>query len=116
MNFLIALFMLWFGLVFASLEKSAPIAESKKPPQLWSHHKKLDISVSSCALKGYSALKSLGFTSVVQNGNDSYGSFHDNRAAVKCVSNNTGAFLYLMIAGPEKEIVEKLSNKLVGEM
>jgi hypothetical protein len=116
MKFVIAIFFLWFALVVTFPENTFRIAESKKTPQLWFHHKKLEISVSSCVLKGYSALKSLGFRSVVLNDNDSSGNFHDNRATVKCVLNNTDAFLYLMVAGPEKEIIENLGNKLAWEM
>ena len=44
-----------------------------QPPQLWSTHKELNMDVSLCALEGLSALKSLGFTSVVQNKNFVYG-------------------------------------------
>ncbi len=116
MKYLVTFTILLFLSGCAVKGKSVLIVASKKPPQLWSHHKKLNISVTSCALKGYSALKSLGFTSVVQNGNYSYGNFHDNRAAVKCVANNKGSFLYLMVAGPEQEIVEKLRNQLAWKM
>lgn len=86
--------------------------KKSKPPQLWSEHKILHIAVDVCALKGYSALKSLGFTGVVQNGNFSYGNFNDNRAAVKCVEMNGGSFVYLAVAGPEKKVVEKLRNEI----
>jgi len=42
--------------------------EELAPPQLWSDHKQLSISVHACGLKGYGALLALGFSSVVQNG------------------------------------------------
>ncbi len=86
------------------------------PPYLWSDHKQLEITVSACALKGYSALKALGFTSVVQNGNYAYGNFHSTSAAVKCVANKSNSFVYIAVAGPEKKIVEKLRNELVWKM
>ena len=70
------------------------------------------MDVSLCALKGLSALKSLGFTSVVQNKNFVYGNFHDNRAAVKCVPKGDASFVYLAVAGPDKAIVERLRNEL----
>ena len=90
--------------------------EKSKPPQLWSDHKSLNIPVDVCALKGYSALKSLGFTRVVQNGNYSYGNFNDNRAAVKCVELNGGSFVYLAVAGPEETVVEKLRNEIAWKL
>ena len=88
----------------------------KLPPQLWSTHKELNVNVSLCALKGVSALKSLGFTSVVQNKNFVYGNFHDNRAAVKCVAKGKNSFVYLAVAGPDKNIVEKLRNEISWKM
>ena len=100
----------------ASSGKSIPEINESIPPHLWSDHKQLDIPVAACALKGYRALKSLGFSSVIQNGNYSYGNFHSNRAAVKCVANNDGSFVYIAVAGAEKEIVEKLRNELVWKM
>lgn len=93
-----------------------PQVENASPPQLWSDHKQLNISLGTCALKAYSALKSLGFSSVVQNGNFSYGNFHSSRAAIKCVANNNGSFVYVAVAGSEKEIVEKLRNELIWKM
>jgi len=87
-----------------------------QPPQLWSTHKELNVEVSLCALKSLSALRSLGFTSVVQNKNYSYGIFHDNRAAVKCLPKGDKSFVYLAVAGPDKEIVEKLRNGLSWRM
>ncbi len=86
--------------------------EKSNPPQLWSFHKSLSISVDVCALKGYSALKSLEFSGVVQNGNYSYGNFNENRAAVKCVEISNGSLVYLAVAGPERDVVEKLRNEI----
>ena len=91
---------------------SEALAKKSSPPQLWSDHKSLNIPIDVCSLKGYSTLKSLGFTNVVRNGNYSYGNFNDNRAAVKCVEMNNGSFVYLAVAGPEKEVVEKLRNEI----
>ena len=88
------------------------VVKKNSPPQLWSDHKRLDIPADVCALKGYSALKSLGFTNVVKNGNYSYGNFNDNRAAVKCVEMNGGSFVYMAVAGPKNEVVEKLRNEI----
>jgi len=85
---------------------------ASSPPQLWSFHKNLELAVDVCALRGYRALKSLGYSSVVQNGNYSYGNFRDNRAAVKCVEVANGSFVYLAVAGPVKNVVEKLRNEI----
>jgi hypothetical protein len=85
-------------------------------PQLWSDHKQLGISAESCALKGYSALKVLGFSSVVQKGEYSYGDFHANRAAVKCLANEGGSLVYVAVAGADEEIVEKLRNQLIAKL
>ncbi|MDH5327203.1 MAG: hypothetical protein OEZ68_19475 [Gammaproteobacteria bacterium] len=86
--------------------------EKNRPPQLWSDHKFMDIPVSSCRETGRGALRSLGFTRVVLNGNYAYGNYKNNRAAVKCVEVNGGSFVYLMVAGPEKRVVEELRNEI----
>ena len=96
--------------------KPSPDAEELTPPQLWSDHKQLSISVGACGLKGYGALLALGFSSVVQNGDYSYGNFLSNRAAVKCVANDKGSFVYVAIAGQHKDIVEKLRNEVMRKM
>jgi len=100
----------------ASTSNETKSIVKSQPPQLWSTHKELDVSVSLCAKKGLSALKSLGFTSVVQNENFAYGNFDDNRAAVKCVPKGNHSFVYLAVAGPDKKIVEKLRNQLSWKM
>jgi len=86
------------------------------PPQLWSDHMRLDLSVKACASKGLRTLKSLSYTGAVQNGNFSYGNFGSNRAAVKCVEDGDGSFVYVMVAGPDKKTVEGLRNDLVRQM
>lgn len=87
-----------------------------QPPNLWSDHKQLAISVEECADKGIRALESLSFNRVVKNGRYSYGNFASNRAAVKCVENEYGSFVYVSVAGPEKKVVERLRNELIGQM
>jgi hypothetical protein len=96
--------------------KPSPDTEELAPPQLWSDHKQLSISVHACGLKGYGALLALGFSSVVQNGDYSYGNFLANRAAVKCVANDKGSFVYVAVAGQHKDIVEKLRNEVMRKM
>jgi hypothetical protein len=49
---------------------------------------------------------------VVRNGNFSYGNLGDNRAAVKCIENQGGSFVYFAVAGSNKESVEKLRNEI----
>lgn len=100
----------------ASSSSLIPELPISKPPQLWSHHKQMNIPANACAFKGYNALKSLGFSSVVRNGNYVYGNYHSNRAAVKCVSSGKGSFLYLAVAGPDKETVEELRNEISWKM
>jgi hypothetical protein len=81
-------------------------------PQLWSHHKKLKISPELCASKGVNVLNSLGFTSVVKNGNYVYGNFNRNRAAIKCVEFENHTFVYTAVAGKNVKTVEKLRNNI----
>lgn len=113
-SFIVGIFSLLAGCT--SVQKETLDLPTAKPPQLWSHHKVLDIHVGACALKGLSALKSLGFTQVVKNENYIYGNFHNNRVAVKCVSRGAASFVYLAVAGPNKEIVEKLRNEVAWKM
>lgn len=94
---------------------SAPSAASK-PPQLWSHHKQMEISPEACSTRGHKVLKVLGFSSVVKKDNYVYGNYLDNRAAVKCAPLDKGSFLYLAVAGSDKNIVEKLRNELSKKM
>jgi hypothetical protein len=86
------------------------------PPQLWSDHRQLNSSVNECAEKGLQALQTLGYSNIVNNGNFSYGTFNSNRAAVKCVANGTGSFVYLMVAGSDRNTVEKLRNELLWKV
>jgi hypothetical protein len=82
------------------------------PLQLWSHHKSLDQSVAACGERAYDALKTLGFSNVVRNGDYSYGNFGDSRAAVKCVEMPKGSFVYFAVASTKKETAEVLRNRI----
>ena len=84
-------------------------------PQLWSGHKVLTLSAEQCAAKGKAMLENMQFGSVVQNGNYVYGNHLQNRAAVKCVELDCGSFLYVAVAGKQKEIVEQLRNEIVWQ-
>ena len=81
-------------------------------PQLWSHHKLLKETPELCAVKGVSILNSLGFKSVVKNGNYVYGNFSSNRAAIKCVTVSKQTFVYIAVAGADVKLVEKLRNEI----
>ncbi|NRQ42515.1 hypothetical protein HRH59_08000 [Rheinheimera sp. YQF-2] len=84
-------------------------------PQLWSGHKVLKLPVEQCAAKGKAVLETMQFGSVVQNGNYVYGNYLQNRVAVKCVALDSGSFLYVAVAGKQKEIVEQLRNEVVRQ-
>ncbi|WP_448547878.1 hypothetical protein [Thalassotalea fusca] len=86
--------------------------EKEYTPQLWSHHKQLNESPAVCAQKGVQILNSLGFTSVVKNGNYVYGNHSQNRAAIKCVTAYEKTFVYLAVAGADVKLVEKLRNQI----
>jgi hypothetical protein len=91
------------------------VEETSPPPQLWSHHEFLEISAEECSVKGFRALQSLSYTDVVKNGNYSYGNYASNRAAVKCVENGKASFVYVMVAGPDRKVAEKLRNELAWQ-
>lgn len=99
-------------LITAAISGCNVSSNGQLPPHLWSDHKQLTISVQACAQKATSVLSSLGFSSVVRNGNFSYGNLRDNRAAVKCIENQGGSFVYFAVAGSNKESVEKLRNEI----
>ena len=101
--------LLLISVVVCGCSKSS---EGNLPPQLWSDHKQLMTSVNVCAEKATVILSSLGFSSVVRNGNFSYGNLRGNRAAVKCVENPGGSFVYFAVAGSDKESVERLRNEI----
>ena len=61
-------------------------------------------------------MKVLGFTSVVKNDNYVYGNYLNNRAAIKCVPLARTSFLYLAVAGSDRNIVEKLRNDISKKM
>ena len=83
-------------------------------PHVWSSHKELDIPAAACGQKGMDILNSLGFNNVVKSthGEYIYGNYISNRAAVKCVPQGEGTFLYVVVAGPEVKTVEKLRNQI----
>ena len=87
---------------------------SQRPytPQLWSHHKQLKISPKLCAIKLVDILNSLGFSSVVKNGDYVYGNFNQNRATIKCVGFDNNTFVYTAVAGKNVKQVEQLRNKI----
>jgi hypothetical protein len=81
-------------------------------PQLWSHHKQLNISASQCASNGQLILERLGFSSIVKNENYIYGNFNGNRAVIKCVEMSEKSFVYTAVAGADVALVEKLRNEI----
>ncbi|XPF93512.1 hypothetical protein ACM9HF_16010 [Colwellia sp. RE-S-Sl-9] len=81
-------------------------------PQLWSSHKVLNETPAQCANKGVGILTSLGFTSVIKNGDYVYGNFNKNRAAIKCVAIEKQTFVYFAVAGAKVKLVEELRNKI----
>jgi hypothetical protein len=94
--------------------KNSHIKNTKKSyiPQLWSHHKEMKGLPEQCATKGIEILKSLGFSSVVKNGNYVYGNFELNRATIKCVGVDKHTFVYTAVAGKNVKQVEQLRNKI----
>ena len=82
------------------------------PPQLWSTQKLLNESPEACADKAVKILKALQFVSVARNGTYVYGNLLSNRAAIKCVPNGEGTFVYTAVAGLEKAQVERLRNEI----
>ncbi|MFD2165506.1 hypothetical protein ACFSJY_04440 [Thalassotalea euphylliae] len=88
------------------------IAGSKAIPQLWSHHKILNMNAAECSNKGKTTLSNMKFTQVVQNDNYVYGNLSGNRAAIKCVALENKAFVYLAVAGRNVEDVEQLRNQI----
>ena len=81
-------------------------------PQLWSHHKVLDVSAEECAIQGKVILKILGFTSITKNDKYVYGNLGSNRAAIKCVSLSDKSFVYTAVAGENVKVVEEIRNKI----
>ena len=108
---------LGFRKSFAADQESLLSQSNKSPPQLWSHHKVLNLNAKTCSDRGVATLKSLNFTAVVRSGTYVYGNSGPNRAAVKCVDQKgESSFLYLSVAGPEKEPVENLRNVIARLM
>lgn len=90
----------------------SPTALFAPPPQLWSAQKILSKSPEACADESVEILKALQFISVAKNGTYVYGNLLSNRAAIKCIPNGEGTFVYTAVAGPEKEQVERLRNEI----
>jgi hypothetical protein len=88
---------------------------SGAPPELWSDHKALPMPVGACGDQGFKALKTLGYSGVVRNGNYSYGNLSGNRAAVKCVETGASSFVYFAVAGAKKAKVEELRNAIARQ-
>lgn len=90
-------------------------APSTPPPQIWSHHKLLEIEAGVCAKVARQAVMDLGFAEVSTRDNYTYAHRGPNRAAIKCVSLDRGTFMYLAVAGPDWKSVEKLRNDLAAK-
>lgn len=97
-------------------ETMKPNPSVKSPPQLWSDHKRLNIPLRACGDLAFNVLNDLGYSNVIRNGNYSYGNFEENRAAVKCVEIAEGSFVYFSVAGPQKDVVERLRNQIAGKL
>ena len=94
-----------------------PITVQKEfAPHIWSDHKIFSGTLDMCATKGKSILESLGFLYVIKNNNYVYGNFSNNRAVVKCVNVNDSSFVYIAVAGPKVELVEKLRNEIMWQL
>jgi len=86
--------------------------ENTAVPQLWSHHKLLEISADECSNNALSILNTLGFNSVVKNELYVYGTLNGNRAAIKCIKMSGNSFVYTAVAGADVKSVEKLRNEI----
>ena len=101
-------------------EKNVKVVTLQKefPPQIWSDHKHLKISASACGEKSQVILNSLGFTHITKSpyGEYVYANYSNNRAAIKCVPMGEESFVYAIVSGPEKALVEKLRNEIVWQL
>lgn len=100
------------GCASSGVQNGAAERPESSPPELWSHHKALDVPVAVCGEKAFNVLTALGFSSVVRNGDYSYGNFDDSRAAVKCVEMPRGSFVYFAVASPKKERAQELRDRI----
>ncbi len=94
------------AIVFADADQDNSV------PQLWSHHKLLEISADECSSNAQSILDTLGFKSVVKNELYVYGNLKGNRATIKCVAIANNSFVYTAVAGANVKLVEKLRNEI----
>lgn len=85
-------------------------------PQLWSHHKILDLNSEECAIKGQIILEALNFTSIIKNDKYVYGNLHGNRATIKCVDLSGKSFVYTAVAGANIKRVEEIRNKISWQL
>jgi hypothetical protein len=90
--------------------------ENNSVPQLWSHHKLLEISADECSNNALSILNTLGFKSVVKNEQYVYGNLNGNRATIKCVGIANNSFVYTAVAGANVTLVEKLRNEIAWKL
>jgi hypothetical protein len=96
--------------------ESGNATEKPYTPQLWSHHKKLDISPELCAMKGVNILNSLGFISVIKNTNYVYGNYNHNSATIKCVGFDDYTIVYSAVAGKDVKQVDLLRNQISSKL
>lgn len=88
------------------------------PPQIWSDHKLLEISEAKCADKGIEILSSLGFNRVVKSSHGAYvyGNYANNRSAIKCTTIADKTLVYVIVAGPKVDVVQKLRNEIMWQL
>jgi 3D (Asp-Asp-Asp) domain-containing protein len=87
-------------------------AAGARTPELWSHHKVLQVPATACAERASQVLDELGFQGVTREGLSRYGNLAHNRAAVKCAEIPGGSFLYFAVAGSDRATVELLRNRI----
>lgn len=101
-------------------EEALP-AVSSTPPQLWTDFKVLGIDAELCSVKAESILNALSLKSVRRNlkydkAKYVYGVFNDTQVSVTCAKLEDKTFVYTSVAGPNKEVVERLRNEVVQKL
>ena len=104
-------------LILAMMLPAVAVAhEQEKTPHLWSWFKKMNKSSAACKIQSEFILDKMKAGNIVHNDHGVYAVYKKNRIVVKCLSQDDSSVLWVAVAGMDKDSVELLRNKIVGDI
>ena len=90
--------------------------DQREEPRIWSGHRELPLSAEQCARKAENILAQMHMQQIAKSGHYVYAKFNQHGVAVKCIAIGSGTFMYAIVAGQDKALIERLRNEIVLTM